>query len=459
MSSATLSYDLLCLIFHTLQEDNATVSQCALVNRGFSRAASRSLYSNVVLSAGDSSRVSSAALPHNASYVQVLSILSTECISPAMLLDAVKAFENMHTLEILPKDWQTFRVEDLLDGILLELKNRASLVKLRVNPSCTTEATAPILADIGGLRELALASPSRAILQLLPDWLERLSPSLRELHLTGNCGSITPGILRSFAPLLANLTAFSLGLSYSIVDDDLFDFLGQLPCLETVQLQHYVQFKPAQKGALLSRLRSLTVLHQPFYEEDHATRLATSVLHALSGAPAVERVRLCCEEYEEDAEFAPRGLDALLDHLTPTCSTLRVLDLGGSLVSELPLTAFCRAAVALEELTIALDMNGFTAFKNLVPTMSCLHTATLKVYTIGCRLFLVNVEDADRIMQSSVVLRRLAVNGMRTEGSWVCERHGDGRFVVVEVASRRAGRQESNPPSMGMILEEEEEEE
>jgi hypothetical protein len=51
---------------------------------------------------------------------------------------------------------------------------------------------------------------------------------------------VTPGVLRPFIPLLANVTAFSFGLSYSITDDDLFDFLGQLPCLETVQLQHYL---------------------------------------------------------------------------------------------------------------------------------------------------------------------------------------------------------------------------
>lgn len=98
---------------------------------------------------------------------------------PETLLSAVKAFENLHTLEILPETYP----EDLFTELLVEAKNRTSLVDLRVNSSCTDEIHAPLLADIGGLRELALKSPSRAILQLLPDWLARL-PSLRELHLT-----------------------------------------------------------------------------------------------------------------------------------------------------------------------------------------------------------------------------------------------------------------------------------
>ena len=51
---------------------------------------------------------------------------------------------------------------------------------------------------------------------------------------------MTPGVLRALVPLLQKITAISLGLSYSITDDDLFDFLGQLESLESAQLQHYL---------------------------------------------------------------------------------------------------------------------------------------------------------------------------------------------------------------------------
>jgi hypothetical protein len=44
--------------------------------------------------------------------------------------------------------------------------------------------SAPVLANIDGLRELGLSNPTRAILNLLPEWLNRLSKSLVALHLT-----------------------------------------------------------------------------------------------------------------------------------------------------------------------------------------------------------------------------------------------------------------------------------
>lgn len=40
-----------------------------------------------------------------------------------------------------------------------------------------------VLTKIEGLRKLTLADPNRAVLQVLPDWLEKLSKSLVELHL------------------------------------------------------------------------------------------------------------------------------------------------------------------------------------------------------------------------------------------------------------------------------------
>ena len=56
----------------------------------------------------------------------------------------------------------------------------------------------------------------------------------------GNCGSITPGVLRSFLPPVQNVHSLSLGLSYSLTDEDVFTFLGQLPHLESLDLTYYL---------------------------------------------------------------------------------------------------------------------------------------------------------------------------------------------------------------------------
>jgi hypothetical protein len=56
-----------------------------------------------------------------------------------------------------------------------------------------------------------------------------------------NCGSITPGVLRSFVPhVWETLREFTLGLSYSLTDDDVFSFIAQLPHLEWLHLQYYL---------------------------------------------------------------------------------------------------------------------------------------------------------------------------------------------------------------------------
>lgn len=45
------------------------------------------------------------------------------------------------------------------------------------------EVTAPLLSEIDGIKQLTLDGPGRTVLNLLPDWLGRLSETLTELHL------------------------------------------------------------------------------------------------------------------------------------------------------------------------------------------------------------------------------------------------------------------------------------
>ncbi|KAJ7166587.1 hypothetical protein C8R46DRAFT_264096 [Mycena filopes] len=462
-------YDLLCLILELLAEDKAALCRCCLVSWEFNRAGSRVLYSEVVLWPSfrswqeqlSGSIFSSASLPRNAPHVQVLRVGGYLPHPPPLkvILEiipaALKTFENLRTAEIFPDSDHPFT--EILSG----LEGRSSLVDLRVNSSCTDEASAPLLVKINGLRQLELQRPTRAILQLLPDWLGRLT-SLSALHFTRDCGSITPGLLRSFLPLLTNITTFSLGLSYSITDDDLFGFLVQLPNLEIVQLRYYLQWKSAQPGLALKRLRSLTVHHDPFDEEEPIDQLRKWVHRAVSGAP-IECIRLVCN----DADFAldidgPRGFDALIAHLCSTSANLRVLDINVLPVSASSVALLLETCSALEELVIATDTDGYREFTRLLPTMKLLHTAVLGIYSQDG--FYVSVEAAGELMQTSEVLRRLSINDVKIEGSWVSQ-DADVRFVVRDLSDEGASHDvgphphsEAQAPGMNAILEEEEEE-
>ena len=73
--------------------------------------------------------------------------------------------------------------EDLFVEPLRLLRSSPDLRTLEVNAACTGRASAPVLSEIVGLGSLTLIDPGREILNLLPDWLSRLSDTLRELHL------------------------------------------------------------------------------------------------------------------------------------------------------------------------------------------------------------------------------------------------------------------------------------
>ncbi|KAF7331174.1 hypothetical protein MSAN_02436000 [Mycena sanguinolenta] len=456
--------DLLCLILDLLKDDKLTLCRCCLVNQEFNHIASKLLYSEVVLNIRPSviafasstsprprsryekfcnALLASASLPQNAPNVKVLRIKGYPDSLSEALLPAVKTFENLQTVEIMPDKSE----DDLFTPILAELENRPSLVDLHVNSACMDETNAPLLTRIEGLRTLGLERPNRIILLLLLDWLGRLT-SLRELHLTRDCGSITPGVLRSFVPFLANITAFFPR-----------HFL----------LHHRRRSVRLSRPAALSRdsqTPALLAMESPRArpeDDDVVDKLCAWVLRAITGAP-IEHIRFCCDEYPTDAE-APRGFDVLVEHLSRENSdTLRALDLNGWLISAESVVLLFESCAGLEELVTALDPDGFAEFRCLVPTMKDLHTAEVRV----CTPFIASAEDAAQILQSSDVLRRLTVNEWKIEGSWVSEEDGvrfvvrhcteDGLENMPEVAVPQSQR-ETTAPAMGVIVEEEEEEE
>ena len=95
------------------------------------------------------------------------------------LIAAIPAWKNLIGVTIVPMH----APEGLFAGSLRLLQELPCLRTLRVNKTCNDTPSAPILSQIVGLGSLTVIDPSRAILDLLPDWLSRLSDTLLELHL------------------------------------------------------------------------------------------------------------------------------------------------------------------------------------------------------------------------------------------------------------------------------------
>ena len=95
---------------------------------------------------------------------------------------AVKSYADITSVTLTPMAFNP----GIFTGVLHALGDRPFLSRLTVNQCCMEEPNAHVLAKIGELRELELFSPNQTILNLLPEWLGRLSKSLVALHLTVN---------------------------------------------------------------------------------------------------------------------------------------------------------------------------------------------------------------------------------------------------------------------------------
>jgi hypothetical protein len=101
---------------------------------------------------------------------------------PTTLLNAIRIFHRLRVACFTPRIYHG----ETFTPTLETLKDMPTLKDLAINSSCTDAPRAPLITQIRGLTRLELRDPTRAILELLPDWLNHLSETLKELHLKVN---------------------------------------------------------------------------------------------------------------------------------------------------------------------------------------------------------------------------------------------------------------------------------
>lgn len=451
--AGSLIYDVLLLVLETLH-DYSHLYRCSLVNRLFNQIASKVLYSQVVLSPPfrpvldlkdrdgllDGGRFVSSCLPQNAPYVQKLEI--TGFMSPrppprntigTHILRAVQCFHNLNAVKIAPTTFHT----GIFTDTLLALRKCASLRHLTVNSACTDEAGSSAVVTIDGLHSLTLIDPTRAILNKLPDWLARLSGSLTALHLEDNCGSITPAVLRSFIPhIRTRVCSITLGLSYSLTDDDVFSFLGELPELTSVKLQYYLQLKVPTLTLFLPYLKSFTAKYVQMHTRVEVNRFCAWVRRVVLSSHNLHTLHLIGSNEKPSANVS---FDALINHLSARhFGTLTVLDLGSAFIGEGALKQLCVACIHLEVLIAGVGWHTLMAFstQRYASAMQKLHTISFSIRNVKRHKIAMDTQmAAEIIIQGPPQLRRLTVDGLQWEGCWESTRESlEAKFVVRETA-------------------------
>ncbi|KAL0576746.1 hypothetical protein V5O48_005236 [Marasmius crinis-equi] len=463
----TLSYDVLLQIvaFSGTEE----LFNVALANREINAIASKYLYEKVQLHPpvlplapnsldnheGQPSGLSafiSARMPKHAPLVKNLEISGPFRDNwfelKIALQEALKAFTSLQSVSIRPST-SSFDFSETL----VILRNCSSLCTLDVNSSCFDDelnaamaispadhpsalssiaegeeeendeaeqhvppplSKAELLAHISGLTVLTLRDPSRKILQLLiPYWLNTLSGTLTELHLQGNCGSVTPGVLRSAIPQLRGIRSLTIGLSYSLTDRDLFSAFSQLPQLHTLQVNYYQQNTSPPFFPIIRSLKSLTAIdHSPveslslvddtdFYYEASAPSFDGLVNHLVS----VHAERLT----SLNLHWCFVGTRAF-ERLCTSCSKLEKLSVGGRRSNLVfgPLR-FCGTRYA----DSCLQQTFIDAASK--HTLPLLHTASFSILNNRRSREEFNDELTSKIMKSKPLLRRVALNNKRWE--------------------------------------------
>lgn len=300
------------------------------------------------------------------------------------MLNAIQAYQNLKSLEIAPKVYH----QDVFPQILQSMNQNPTLRELVVNSACTSEHLAPILVGIGhgNLEKLTILDPTRAILNVLPDWLGHLSSTLVELHLKvitttplrvlpdllsdldgfccfqDNCGSITPAVLRSFIPSIKpRIRSISLGLSYSLTDEDVYLFLAELPTLTAVELRYYLQLKQPAPRLPCRNLTSFSVKYRHIETRDEALAFCSWIRRAItSSSGSLRSLRLCCEdELDYYRSGANVGFDSLISHLTAKhYTTLRFLDIRATFIGEESFKRICQTCIHLEELSVGIPLDA-----------------------------------------------------------------------------------------------------
>ncbi|KAF8591725.1 hypothetical protein K439DRAFT_1626724 [Ramaria rubella] len=430
-----------------LDNDITSLYSCALVCRAFNQITTPFLYKRIYVSppkVGLAWQVvedtlgrkpfAASRLPSHRAYVEEFTLdgyvakIRPSRQTPVPIIDkipeALGMWQNLRTVTITPKK----ATGPLLLNIIKALLHCSSLRTVTVNEFVMDEDVIPDLVELVGLRDLTLLHPTRALFMVICCWTMRMQDSLVKLHLLGNCGSLTPGILRDLTPSICNIESLALGLSYSLTNADVFTCLSQLPKLKSLRLRYYRQHRGLPPGPILPELCHFTVLYPQMARKEDATALSTWIRRISSTSPLETLQAICLDD-----SSPPLCFDGLITHLAAQHrSTLSSIRMPKAYVRERALRALLHNCTVMQYFSLTV---AFTTLKSF-PTMTANCTKLRNVFVQVCDhpKLLIEKKDAQKVLQRVPQLSSITVNNVSWKGGWLAQRREDGsigpEFVI-----------------------------
>ncbi|KIJ42020.1 hypothetical protein M422DRAFT_255042 [Sphaerobolus stellatus SS14] len=337
--------------------------------------------------------------------------------------DTLTKWPNLRKVTITPKSVTGSSVRN----IIASLKNCKSLKSITVNGFAMTEECVSDLVALEGLETLVLHQSTGAFFLRICDWVEKIKNTLVTLNLMGDCGSLTPGILRKLTPHLMHVHSLAIGLSYSLTNRDVFNCLGQLPELQSLRIQYYYQQSALPDTPGLSSLRHLIVLHPVLTYKEDAEALSSWIRRLTSSSP-LESLETIVPNYH-GPNLCFDGLVTHLAHRHRT--TLTSLWMPAVHLRSQALESLLKNCSRIRHITLNISFNTLRSFPNMSNESKYLKSVGFQV--CDHPHLIVDQMAAKKLFDRIPQLRKITVNWVTWKGEWVlggCEGSASPEFII-----------------------------
>ncbi|KAL0571280.1 hypothetical protein V5O48_010685 [Marasmius crinis-equi] len=423
--------------------------------------------------------LTSASLPHNRNRVRTLVLEGTcweDSFSEKVLLDALRQFQRLERLSFnlqCPR-WDYVEGSDRLDSTtvveaisIINNQNRVSLRELTLNfvVEQLEDDSLVILLQNNLIKLSLLDVPGYVLLETTPlktlECLTELQVRINPYNFKQNKPSSFTEVFGVISNNCHNLKSLTLGVIRADLNEELFDSVARLHCLEELCLEYSFRvgyhdgFSPREPLTTdfppLRTLKVFTLRYKSIRELNLDVPVVCKwIKHVISLSP-IERVNFRPFYQPRTCHPIPKcSWDILTDHLADKhADTLRSFDLRAGFVRKTAMKAVLSKCRRLEEFEVATGEGSLMLLPRFSSNLPNLSKARFEFRTMkGTRHALqLDSAKAAEIMEASGHLRRLIVNDDEWKGSWVLE-GGVLKYLVTSQSSndeRRKGDEERSP--------------
>ncbi|TDL27713.1 hypothetical protein BD410DRAFT_781591 [Rickenella mellea] len=417
VSADNLNFDVLTQIFAYLYgNDLVSVS---LVSRSFLTSVTPKLYQTLVFCQSQAKRyprifspfTTILARPELATHVRTCDISAIANYKgrphQQFMSECITALEKCQNLS------RFYCTLNVLPSFLLVLTKKSRLEDIRVRASLEISQS-KLLVEMKGLQSVALDSPSWSLMNLLPDWLGSMSPSLTHLTITRS-NEISETILGPVLRRLPSLLGLQIISCPKVEHFKVLELVRHTPRLQNLAFTTWESPETSTcTYADLCHLQSLTMETRNHVSPDSVTALWSGIISTTSrsGAPLASLTLKTTRK----SLIAHSLVQEIIKAHSATLQQLRLINcsIGNELLKDL-----AQKCDKLGKLCVAIPLHDIKQFARSISESMSLHTLVDVPEPHGSHApgRSLREDDVRELMYWSPKLRRIISDNRSWEGN------------------------------------------